>query len=40
MSWLYATLDQASTSGRLHALGISQSGREMMMARWLAWDKD
>ena len=40
MSWLYATLDQASRSGRLHALGISQSGREMTMARWLALDKD
>jgi hypothetical protein len=40
MSWLHATLDQASRSGRLHALGISQSGREMTMARWLALDKD
>ena len=40
MSWLYATLDQASRSGRLRALGISQSGREMTMARRLPLDKD
>ena len=40
MSWLYATLDQAGRSGRLHALGISQSDREITMARRLALNKD